>query len=546
MKKIVYILIVLSLSLSGCLNDETTAAHIEISDLSSEMTDTILYATTTKPVILDATEFITQTDSNCPLDYVWSVGRIQSWNDYDKFHEVDSMVVISREAKLNHIFTTIDKRLLLRLQVTNQYTAHIQYWVVNVTSGFDQGIVLFSKNEEGKGMFSILNSPKGIDTLLVMKSDDFLYVTSENDPKLDEDIVDFVFYSGNKGYPDYNVQIAHILSKKNKEAYALDQYSFQTIPQGVFRFSKTPLCLTMHWHTGNTRELYDLFAFTEDGDVLSYCKKFKGEYSPMAFDTVKHWDRCGFGQSRMSENSKQCGDILWLYNDSTSTIYGMWAHDMQKSTSPVASRRLNDYIGPKSFPGEEIINAAYGLGYRFGMGAPTMNDVFVYTRSKENPRQIYMHTWFSVGWGSNFINDFQYNNYVRPELAEGEEIALQKDSRILMLPERNAKYFHNGKKVFSMTGIAYPPLSSKPHSREVFDAAVATGQPNAEVTDINFYVAKNSNKQYVLIALYNPDSDVDKKGSVYVVAADDLSNIVAKYENVAYKPLRIFYKYHEL
>ena len=80
----------------------------------------------------------------------------------------------------------------------------------------------------------------------------------------------------------------------------------------------------------------------------------------------------------------------------------------------------------------------------------------------------------------------------------------------------------------------------------MFDAAVATGQPNAEVTDINFYVAKNSNKQYVLIALYNPDSDVDKKGSVYVVAADDLSNIVAKYENVAYKPLRIFYKYHEL
>ena len=132
MKKIVYILIVLSLSLSGCLNDETTAAHIEISDLSSEMTDTILYATTTKPVILDATEFITQTDPNCPLDYVWSVGRIQSWNDYDKFHEVDSMVVISREAKLNHIFTTIDKRLLLRLQVTNQYTAHIQYWVVNL------------------------------------------------------------------------------------------------------------------------------------------------------------------------------------------------------------------------------------------------------------------------------------------------------------------------------------------------------------------------------------------------------------------------------
>lgn len=68
----------------------------------------------------------------------------------------------------------------------------------------------------------------------------------------------------------------------------------------MFKFSKTPECLTLHWHSGTTRTVYDLFAFTEDGDVISYCTKYQMEMPRMAFDSIHHWDRYSIGGGRMS------------------------------------------------------------------------------------------------------------------------------------------------------------------------------------------------------------------------------------------------------
>ena len=536
MKKIVYILIGMCLGIFGCINDETTGPHLEISEISTTLEDSLIFIESTASLNLDAGNFIVQTDPNCTLEYLWSAGKITGWNETSKFYNVDSLSVLSHEQVLNYKFKELGK-YLLRLKVVNEYTAHIQYIVVNVSSGFDEGIVLFSKDETGNGMFSYLNSPKGIDTLLKMKPENFKYVTGEDDPYLNEDICDFIFYSGNMGYPDYGAQLLFLLSRKNKQAYRVNEYTLNTLPSDMFKFSKTPECLTMHWHSGNTRTVFDLFAFTEDGDVLSYCTKYQTEIPRAAFADIHHWDRYSVGGARMSGDSKQCGDILWLYNDESSTLYGMWANDLQKSSIP--SRQVNDVIGPVTFEGQEIINVSYALSYRWGMMMATLHDIYIITREKQNPLKTHMHVYFSVAWGSNFIDGYQYADYSN-DLNEGEELSIQKGAKILPLHERQAKFYHNGKKLFVWGQLQHVPLASAVHGKYTFD--VKKLNPNAEIVDFNLYVGKKDGKHYVLIATYDPTSTSDKKGSVYVVDAADLSNVVAKYENVAYKPLKIYYK----
>ena len=74
MKKIIYILIGICLGVFGCIHDETTGPHLDISDLSTTFEDSVIYITSTENLRLDAGSFIVQTDSNCPLEYTWSAG----------------------------------------------------------------------------------------------------------------------------------------------------------------------------------------------------------------------------------------------------------------------------------------------------------------------------------------------------------------------------------------------------------------------------------------------------------------------------------------
>ncbi len=538
MKRIIYIFLCLYLSLTGCLNDETTGAHLDISEFSTTLEDTLFYATSAETFKLDASKFIKQSIPDCPLEYTWSVGKIKSWNTTDKFWEIDSLSVISNEPVLMYRFKVLGKHLL-RLKVTNQYTAYIQYFILNITSSYDEGPIVFSQDDEGHGMFSYLNCPQGIDTLFTRSAADFKYVTGTDEPILNEDIVDFAFYSGNQKYPDFNNQHLYLLSRKNKAAYAIDHYSLTTIPESVCQFSKTPLNLTLHWHSDVKDGNHDLFVFTEDGDVLSYCCPFRMEMKPVAFDTVSGWDRATVGGSRTSEDSKQLADILWLYNDKTSTIYGMWANDIYETMN---GNKINDYLGPYTFEGEDIINAYFGRNYQYGMIMPTYNDLFIVTRLKSNPKKYMLHQWYGVSWGTNFI--YVSNKPSASWPFERKEMSLTKNARVMSLPERDGKIYHNGKKVFCITGAAYPLEASMKHGKDVFD--LATINPNAEITDICLFVRKekgeNADKHYVFVATYDPTSTEEKKGSVYVIAADDFANIVAKYENVAFKPLRIYYK----
>lgn len=46
------------------------------------------------------------------------------------------------------------------------------------------------------------------------------------------------------------------------------------------------------------------------------------EMPRMAFDSIHHWDRYSIGGGRMSSDSKNCGDILWLYDDEKS--HSLW------------------------------------------------------------------------------------------------------------------------------------------------------------------------------------------------------------------------------
>ena len=106
------------LGVFGCIHDETTGPHLDISDLSTTFEDSVIYITSTENLRLDAGSFIVQTDSNCPLEYTWSAGKITGWNTSTKFWQLDSMSELSHEQVLDYNFKELGRHLL-RLKVVN-------------------------------------------------------------------------------------------------------------------------------------------------------------------------------------------------------------------------------------------------------------------------------------------------------------------------------------------------------------------------------------------------------------------------------------------
>ena len=88
-------------------------------------------------------------------------------------------------------------------------------------------------------------------------------------------------------------------------------------------------------------------------------------------------------------------------------------------------------------------------------------------------------------------------------------------------------------------GASIEPKLPLENSDLCFD--VQSVNPNAEITCI----AQDITNKYVFVGVYDPNAQNERKGSVYVLDSFDLT-LVKKWDNVAYKPMDIYYKIHLL
>ena len=310
------------LGVVGCIDDQTTGPHIEISEITITMEDSLYFSSPNQRFVLDGNKMVSQTNPDLPLEFTWQGGlEIPTTNGGVT---VDSLKILSNEPVLEHAFRDFGT-YRMRLKVSNGQMAEFKYFWVVVGSEFDEGLVVLSKNEAGEGMFSMLNTELKADKLLEKTEEDFLYLTAADAPVLKEDILDFNLCAGRAYYvPRENY---FYLLTRESGAYYLDQYSLNPIGNPV-QFSKPAKMLSLHYHNPT----FDLFAFTEDGDVISHCLKYNMEISRAAFDSIHHWDRAKVLKMKIDPTWAKAAyrDVLLLMDDKTSTLYGMMLDESNK------------------------------------------------------------------------------------------------------------------------------------------------------------------------------------------------------------------------
>lgn len=518
MKEILYFVIVmLTLGVTSCLNDQTTGPHIDVSDIIISKEDTVLFPTVGVEFVFDPSSIISQTDPNCPLTYQWRGGKIVVDALTGKYNIEDSLKILSNEKVLKYTFNEMDP-YYVRLQVTNKYGSTFQYFVTRPSSNFDEGVIMLSRNEGGEAMLSILNSHTDEEELLQKETDDFWILTSKDRAYLNDDIVDMAFCAGRGDYDINKDNYMYLLSKKNSQAYYLDHRSLMVI-NDMYKFSKVPQKLGLFYHK---MAGFDLFTYCEDGDVFAFCALFGTEVERVAHGDIHHWDRCGKIQLRSGiEMARTFRDVLLLYDDVTSTVYGLMTQDFYGN---------DRYIGPKEFPGENVINIGF-LETNVGK-----YDFYVVLQNKENPSKITVQKFSDVYYGYNIFQKSATLVYSY-ELPENEDLSIMKESNIYNSYQHRSMLYNNKYQVFSWT----PGNTNEPRLPSVNTATVSFDvrnvNPNAEITCMTIDVSN----RYLFVGVYDPVATEDRKGSLYVLDAFSLE-LVKKYENIAWNPVSLYYK----
>lgn len=504
--------------LSGCLDDQTTGAYIDVSDILISATDTVLFPNVGKEFVYDPSEIVSQTREGYTLSYQWRLGKLTLKDS--EYTVEDSLKIISNEKVLRYTFYDMSAQYL-RLRVTNEFGSTYQYFVVKPSSPFDEGLIVLSGNDNGEAMLSMLNTYTDEEELLKKEAGDFWFLGPEDMPVLKEGIVDLALCAGRGDYWVGKDNYLYLLSKNRKCAYYLDHRTMEVINDS-YKFSVEPLKVGLIYQVDKTYGVgFDLFAFCTDGDVRPFSFILGSEVDRFALVDIHHWDRC----HRIKLRSRELIDwsfldVLLLFDDEQSTASGLM-------NQAVTNQKLA--IGPRSFPGEDVINIGF-LEAKVGR-----YDFYVVLQNKENPGKITVQKFSGFIFKEDFFSKPATLSYSY-ELAEGEELSLTRESAMFNCFQRRNIVYNNRYKIFNW----FPNATSTPtlpsvNSEGSFD--VRNVNPNAEITCMTLDVSNN----YLFVGVYDPTAADDRKGSIYVLSTFDLS-LVTKFENIAWKPIELYYK----
>lgn len=517
MRKLIELIILLGLLTwsVGCIDDQTTGPHVEISEISIKMEDTLYFIMPNEKFVLDGNKMVTQTNPDMPLEFIWR-GGMEKPTSAGTGITVDSMKMLSTEPVLEYAFRDFGT-YRMRLQVMNGQQAEFKYFRVVVGSEFDEGIVVLSKNESGEGMFSMLNTELKADKLLEKTEEDFIYLTADKAPVLKEDILDFNLCAGRAYYvPRENY---FYLLTRESGAYYLDQYSLNPIGNPI-QFSKPAKMLSLHYHNPT----FDLFAYTEDGDVISHCLKYNMEIPRVAFDSIHHWDRAKVLKMKIDPTWAKAAyrDVLLLMDDETSTLYGMMLDE--------ANRQKQSWWGPVHYDGYEIVTlGCYYFNWCY--------NIAVLCRSLENPSLYKKFTYTWCYYGANWFGQEDKVPTSGEAILNGPVIDW--NSKLLDCRKKGCMiYLYKNMLTCWYPGDTQFPLGPNyPASSWLFDIRQHGYSADTEVIDMDMDISH----QYIYLAVYDPNDPNDKKGSIVVVNATDF-RLLKEYKNVCHKPMKIFYK----
>lgn len=142
MKALKYILILLcSISLAACFDDDTTLDTVRISEISI---DTLKLQKTynidhNETLTISTKDIVSESEAQLPLQYAWEV----------------NYKLYSEEPDLKYVGSQIGT-FPVRLKVSNEHGSSFYEFIINVNTAYQTGIAILSEDNEGNPMFSFM------------------------------------------------------------------------------------------------------------------------------------------------------------------------------------------------------------------------------------------------------------------------------------------------------------------------------------------------------------------------------------------------------
>lgn len=156
MNKMTKYLLILSFVLAGmsaCIDDKSKDAHIQLSHITIQSERDTFYCDYGSEQEIQAN--VSQDMDGQELHYEWRARYILA--EGEEKQDVDSLKYISTEPVLKYTFPKLGE-FQVRLRVSNEDVSEMHYYRVFVQTGFNEGLLVLSADEQKKGRTSFLRT----------------------------------------------------------------------------------------------------------------------------------------------------------------------------------------------------------------------------------------------------------------------------------------------------------------------------------------------------------------------------------------------------
>lgn len=491
-----YLMLSMSFLLFSCFEDKTAEATQPISNIIIESGIDSIYNIQKNETLVIKPQ-ITQTDESKALSYVWEIELVPYSFD-------EEFVFVGKSlGKYN-----------CRLIVSNEDGKSFFPFTLYVNSPYEEGITILSKDKEGKSMISFM--PKSVDGKPSAFVEGDCFTINNSDISFASGAADIVQCSGSLivacqgGGENADLPTIYYL---NEKTFVVE--NMFTVPE-YEDFKPTRLAIPSTGYSGTTYpvlcengKVYDLS--TAEG-VVSEPRKLHSTYeqncivADLYYYCILFWDKDNKGLSLMyyGDGPYYCSSEYHLMLDDK---------DFNKKNH-FANRELIAMAEINMTP--EQISKAGGDG-----------KLLVITSYSVIARSEVLLTSF---WGYDFVNNVQ--TFPVENTLQGQLITspINKNTPCIANDTYDTLLFANGNKVRRWK---YDTSLANLMNAETL---LTVGGEDAVIT--HFEISDDHKKTYV--TFYDPTQD-GLNGSMWVFNTDT-GEVLEKYHNVCYQPVKIIYK----
>lgn len=496
----------------ACIEDETSGFKTDGSPITITTADTIYDVELGEPAVI-APE-ISQTDSDLELRYEWRAIAVG-----DGQEGKDSLRFIGTDKVLTYKFAEPGS-FRVRLRVENKYGSTFKYFIVNVLSPYEQGILIVSNDVNDKGRLSFVRAKQESGIFGKTEQDFYVDAFARVNPEIDlRGVRDADISKMDKDF--YQLILS---SETDGKFYFLNTQNFLvenmlSVSSDLPGMKPTRICLPTE---GRYNSSPSLFITRYDGGRPSDFA-FMDMYNRFIYPDVEKFPEKGTYDKLVSGYCKK------TFNSGIRRI----ACCVDKTHGKLHIIQEDYYYdASEHIEGQELLGACFYDVMQYG------SRIIFATVDKTNPKLVRVYRSKNAEYWNNAKHGIVLDgNVYEYTLPEGEEPTLSFGSDIVYTDKYNCLFYNRGNKIYRWA----PYYSTEPKLPTQEAVPLNADRDKLMDGDEITCMKLSPSEDYLYVCVYNPNAKTELKGKLLIVNTDNLK-IEKVFEGISDRAVQVMWK----